>query len=195
MIGSEILLPIYTQKIHGYSALQSGLVLLPGALVLGLISPIAGKIFDRYGIRKLSIVGMVILTLGTIPFLFLEQDTSIWWIVTAYSLRMLGMGLVMMPLATAGINALPQALISHGTAANNTVRQIFASLGSAIIVGVMSTSVSHYISHHGMNQAPHLLFEATIKGLNNGFLAAFILTILAFIFCFFIKQPVKDNAQ
>ncbi|WP_440706137.1 MDR family MFS transporter [Heyndrickxia oleronia] len=195
MIGSEILLPIYTQKIHGYSALQSGLVLLPGALVLGLISPIAGKIFDRYGIRKLSIVGMVILTLGTIPFLFLEQDTSIWWIVTAYSLRMLGMGLVMMPLATEGINALPQALISHGTAANNTVRQIFASLGSAIIVGVMSTSVSHYISHHGMSQAPHLLFDATIKGLNNGFLAAFTLTILAFIFCFFIKQPVKDNAQ
>ncbi|MDH5161937.1 MDR family MFS transporter [Heyndrickxia oleronia] len=195
MIGSEILLPIYTQKIHGYSALQSGLVLLPGALVLGLISPIAGKIFDMYGIRKLSIVGMVILTLGTIPFLFLKQDTSIWWIVTAYSLRMLGMGLVMMPLATAGINALPQALISHGTAANNTVRQIFASLGSAIIVGVMSTSVSQYISHHGMNQAPHLLFDATIKGLNNGFLAAFILTILAFIFCFFIKQPVKDNAQ
>lgn len=195
MIGSEILLPIYTQKIHGYSALQSGLVLLPGALVLGLISPIAGKIFDRYGIRKLSIVGMVILTLGTIPFLFLEQSTSIWWIVTAYSLRMLGMGLVMMPLATAGINALPQALISHGTAANNTVRQIFASLGSAIIVGVMSTSVSQYISHHGMNQAPHLLFDATIKGLNNGFLAAFFLTILAFIFCFFIKQPVKNNAQ
>ncbi len=195
MIGSEILLPIYTQKIHGYSALQSGLVLLPGALVLGLISPIAGKIFDMYGIRKLSIVGMVILTLGTIPFLFLKQDTSIWWIVTAYSLRMLGMGLVMMPLATVGINALPQTLISHGTAANNTVRQIFASLGSAIIVGVMSTSVSQYISHHGMNQAPHLLFEATIKGLNNGFLAAFILTIIAFIFCFFIKQPVKDNAQ
>ena len=106
-------------------------------------------------------------------------------------LRMLGMGLVMMPLATAGINALPQTLISHGTAANNTVRQIFASLGSAIIVGVMSTSVSQYISHHGMNQAPHPLFEATIKGLNNGFLAAFILTILAFIFCFLLNSLLR----
>ncbi|MGE8206946.1 MDR family MFS transporter [Heyndrickxia sp. NPDC080065] len=195
MIGSEILLPIYTQKIHGYSALQSGLVLLPGALALGLISPIAGKIFDRYGVRKLSVVGMVVLALGTLPFLFLEQNTSIWWIICAYSFRMLGMGLVMMPLATAGINALPPELISHGTAANNTVRQIFASLGSAIIVGVMTTSVTQYISNHSVDKATNILLDATIRGLNNGFFAAFILIIIAFIFCFFIKQPIKYNLQ
>ncbi|MGE6258479.1 MDR family MFS transporter [Heyndrickxia sporothermodurans] len=191
MIGSEILLPIYTQKIHGYSALKSGLVLLPGALVLGLISPIAGKIFDKYGIRKLSVVGMVVLTVGTFPFLFLEQNTSIWWIVWSYSLRMLGMGLVMMPLATAGINALPQEQISHGTAANNTVRQIFASLGSAIIVGVMTTSVNQYISNYSVDKTGKVLMNATINGINNGFLAAFLLIIIAFNLCFFIKQPIK----
>lgn len=195
MIGSEILLPIYTQKIHGYSALKSGLVLLPGALVLGIISPIAGKIFDKYGIRKLSVVGMIVLTLGTLPFLFLEQGTSMWWIECAYSLRMLGMGLVMMPLATAGINALPQGLLSHGTAANNTVRQIFASLGSAIIVGVMTTSVTQYISNHSVDKATNLLLDATINGINKGFLVVLILIIIAFCLCIFIKLPIKKISQ
>lgn len=52
MIGFEILLPIYTQTIKSFSALQSGLILLPGAIVLGIISPISGKLFDKYGVKK-----------------------------------------------------------------------------------------------------------------------------------------------
>ncbi len=68
MIGSEILLPIYTQSVKEFSALQSGLILLPGALVLGVISPIAGKLFDKYGIRKIAMIGMFILTIASLPF-------------------------------------------------------------------------------------------------------------------------------
>lgn len=176
MIGSEILLPIYTQSVKEFSALQSGLILLPGALVLGVISPIAGKLFDKYGIRKIAMLGMFILTIASLPFLFLTKETATWWIVCLYSLRMLGMGLVMMPLATAGINALPNKLISHGSAINNTVRQVFASLGSAIMVGIMSATVNNYEG-----------ISALLKGLNNGFMSAFFLIIAAFILCFFIK--------
>jgi len=177
MIGSEILLPIYTQSVKEFSALQSGLILLPGALVLGVISPIAGKLFDKYGIRKIAMVGMFILTIASLPFLFLTKETATWWIVCLYSLRMLGMGLVAMPLATAGINALPNKLISHGSAINNTVRQVFASLGSAIMVGIMSSTVNNYEG-----------ISALLKGLNNGFMSAFFLIVAAFILCFFIKS-------
>ncbi|USK79619.1 MDR family MFS transporter [Peribacillus frigoritolerans] len=189
MIGSEILLPIYTQTIHGYSALRSGLILLPGALVLGIISPVAGKIFDKHGIRRISLIGLLILSLGSFPFMYLSQETSIWWIICFYSLRMAGMGLVMMPLATAGINALPKKFISHGSAANNTVRQIFASLGAAIMVGIMSTTIAKYTGDQTVTKEGNILLEATVNGLNNGFKIAFILIIIAFILSFFIKQP------
>lgn len=85
------------------------------------------------------------------------------------------MGLVAMPLATAGINALPNKLISHGSAINNTVRQVFASLGSAIMVGIMSATVNNYEG-----------ISALLKGLNNGFMSAFFLLVAAFILCFFL---------
>lgn len=183
MIGSEILLPIYTQSIKGFSALQSGLILLPGALVLGVISPVAGKLFDKYGVKKIAIIGMFILTIASFPFLFLTNDTAAWWIVCLYSLRMLGMGLVMMSLATAGINALPNELISHGSAINNTVRQVFASLGSAIMVGVMSATVARYSNDdEGVS--------ALLKGINNGFMSAFLLIVAAFLLCLFIKSAI-----
>ncbi|MEK4029285.1 MDR family MFS transporter [Pseudobacillus sp. FSL P4-0506] len=194
MIGSEILLPIYTQSIQGYSAFQSGLILLPGALVLGIISPIAGKIFDKYGIKKISMLGMFILSLATFPFLLLTKDTPIWWIICLYSLRMLGMGLVMMPLATAGINALPNRLISHGSAINNTVRQVFASLGAAIMVGVMSATVAGYSSNHP-EKSEDVSLLALLDGLNHGFLSAFILIILAFVLSFFIKPPTDTRKE
>lgn len=193
MIGSEILLPIFTQKILGYSALQSGLVLLPGAIVLGIISPISGKIFDKYGIRTLTIVGMTILLIGTFPFMFLTNETTIWWLIFFYMLRMVGMGLTMMPLATAGINALPQKLVSHGTAANNTVRQVFASLGAAIMVGVMTISVRNFsTSQHVLTEAGSYS-KAMVIGINNGFMAAFVLVIFAFIICFLIKDNRKGR--
>ncbi|WP_313798991.1 MDR family MFS transporter [Cytobacillus sp.] len=190
MIGSEILLPIYTQSIKGFSALQSGLILLPGAIVLGVISPIAGKLFDTYGVKKISMIGMFILTVATVPFLLLTKDTATWWIVCLYSLRMLGMGFVMMPLATAGINALPNELISHGSSINNTVRQVFASLGAAIMVGVMSASVTRY-----SNDYVDISLTPLLKGLNSGFMSGFILLAIAFILCFFVKSPtnVKQN--
>lgn len=184
MIGSEILLPIYTQSIKGFSALQSGLILLPGALVLGIISPIAGKLFDKYGVKKIAIIGMFIVTIASCPFLFLTKDTAAWWIVCLYSFRMLGMGLVMMPLAAAGINALPNELISHGSAINNTVRQVFASLGSTIIVGIMSATAAGYSNGYES-------VSALLNGLNNGFMSALLLIVVAFLLCFFIKPTIR----
>lgn len=139
-------------------------------------------------------LGMFILSLATFPFLLLTKDTPIWWIICLYSLRMLGMGLVMMPLATAGINALPNRLISHGSAINNTVRQVFASLGAAIMVGVMSATVAGYSSNHP-EKSEDVSLLALLDGLNHGFLSAFILIILAFVLSFFIKPPTDTRKE
>lgn len=106
MIGAEIVLPLYIQTIRGESALQSGLLLLPGAIIMGIMSPITGIIFDKIGAKWLTITGVTILTIGTIPFMFLTMDTPLWYIVVFYAVRFFGISMAMMPVSTAGMNAL-----------------------------------------------------------------------------------------
>ncbi|MCJ0565597.1 MDR family MFS transporter, partial [Enterococcus cecorum] len=138
MIGAEMVLPLYIQNIRGESAFHSGLMLLPGALVMGLMMPITGAIFDKRGARKLAITGMFILTSATLPFAFLTSKTSVIVIVVLYAIRMFGISMVMMPVTTSGMNALPAHLISHGTAVNNTFRQVASSIGTAILISVLT---------------------------------------------------------
>lgn len=130
MVGAEMVLPLYIQNIRGESAFHSGLMLLPGALIMGLMMPITGAIFDKHGAKRLAISGMLILTAATLPFAFLTQETPIVMIVILYAIRMFGISMVMMPVTTSGMNALPMNLISHGTAVNNTFRQVASSIGT-----------------------------------------------------------------
>lgn len=112
MVGAEMVLPLYIQNIRGESAFHSGLMLLPGALIMGLMMPITGAIFDKHGAKRLAISGMLILTAATLPFAFLTQETPIVMIVILYAIRMFGISMVMMPVTTSGMNALPMNLIS-----------------------------------------------------------------------------------
>ena len=100
MVGIEMVLPLYIQNLRGESAFHSGLILLPGALMIGIMSPITGRIFDRYGARKMAITGMTLLTLGTIPFVFLTENSSFLMIIILYAIRMVGVALVMMNVTT-----------------------------------------------------------------------------------------------
>lgn len=128
MLGVETVLPLYLQIAHGMSALHSGLTLLSGAVVMALISPITWKTFDALGGKRLATTGMVLLTLATLPFMWLTLDTPTIYIVFLYAIRMFGISMVMMPVTTSGMNALPDSLIADGTASNNTVRQVASSI-------------------------------------------------------------------
>lgn len=110
------------------SALHSGLTLLSGAVVMALMSPITWKTFDALGGKRLATTGMVLLTLATLPFMWLTLDTPTIYIVFLYAIRMFGISMVMMPVTTSGMNALPDSLIADGTASNNTVRQVASSI-------------------------------------------------------------------
>ena len=110
LIGTETILPLYTQNVRGLSALDTGLILLPGALFMGFLSPIIGRIFDKVGGRGLAIGGFTILTVTSLPFMMLSLDSSIALITVAYTLRLIGVGMIMMPLTTAGINSYHRSL-------------------------------------------------------------------------------------
>src|SRR5699024_10747074 len=188
LIGSETLIPLYMQNMRDFTAMESGLVLLPGALISGLMSPITGRIFDRIGARLLAIVGLVIMTAATFAFGFLGTATTLTFLIVLYAIRMFGFSMVMMPVTTAGLNQLPRKLIPHGAAMNNTMRQIAASVGTAILVTIMTMTAQNAqqvssIPNHG------------IHGVNVAFLVIAVISFIAIILSFFVKKtyPSTDN--
>lgn len=193
LVGAEMVLPLYIQNIRGESAFHSGLMLLPGALVMGAMMPITGAIFDKYGAKRLAITGMFILTAATLPFAFLTRDTPILHIVILYAIRMFGISMVMMPVTTSGMNALPGNLISHGTAVNNTFRQVASSIGTAILISVLSNVTKGNLPSEGLLKATPLAYkekaiEATLSGYHAAFYVAVVFGFLGFLIAFALKK-------
>ncbi|HET7629612.1 MAG TPA: DHA2 family efflux MFS transporter permease subunit [Bacillales bacterium] len=192
MISGELLLPIYMQNMRGYSPLESGLLLLPGAVLMGVMSPISGKLFDKIGARWLAVAGLAIIAAATYGFTNLTADTSFTYLIIVYAIRMFGMALVMMPITTEGLNALPNRLIPHGTAMNNTMRQVAASIGTALLVTVMTNTTKDRIqelasgSTDGLDRAEKL--HAAIHGLNVSFFVAVGFAVVGLVLSFFIRR-------
>lgn len=193
MIGAEMVLPLYIQNIRGESAFHSGLMLLPGALIMGIMMPITGAIFDKYGAKRLAITGMFILTAATLPFAFLTKDTPILHIIILYGIRMFGISMVMMPVTTSGMNALPGNLISHGTAVNNTFRQVASSIGTAILISVLTNVTKGNLPSDSLLDKTPLAYkdqaiEATLSGYHAAFYVAAVFSFLGFLIAFSLKK-------
>ena len=174
MMGVEMMLPLYLQNVHSLSALDSGLVLLPGALMMGLVSPLAGQVYDKVGARRMALVGFSILGISTVPFVFLTESTPDHFITLLYAVRMAGIGMIMMPLTASAMSALPPHEAAHGTAANNTVRQI----ASAIVVALLSSVTQNVISSNTpakglLTQNPLAYAEKMIEASLSGFHVSF----------------------
>ncbi|KQL57883.1 MULTISPECIES: MDR family MFS transporter [Bacillaceae] len=176
LVGPATILPIYMQNMQGYSAFETGLTILPGAVLMGIMSPITGRIFDKFGARTLAIIGLTLIFLSSLFYTNLTVDTSLTYLTIVYAVRMFGLSLVLMPVTTAGLNVLPRELIPHGTAMNNTMRQVSGSIGTAILVSVMTASAS-------VEQS-----ESMIQGVNNAFIVATVIAFISFIMAFFIKK-------
>lgn len=187
LIGTETILPLYTQKVRGVSAFDTGLMLLPGAIVMGMMSPFIGRIFDRIGGKGLAIGGFFIILLTSLPFMNLTETTSLIWIVVVYTARLLGTAMIMMPVTTAGINALPRHLIPHGTAMNNTVRQVGGSIGTALLVSVMSNQAANAGVQNPANAALH--------GMNAAFIVAACIALAGFLLSFILKKKPRPAEQ
>jgi len=187
LISSELILPMYLENVKGLSAFDTGLTLMPGAIVMGIMNPITGILFDKYGARLLAISGLIILTLGSFGLAFLDLDTSHMYITTVYSIRMFGIAMFQMPLTTSGLNTLHKNLYSHGNAASNTLRQVAGSIGTSIIITIMSkASASSGLSNP---------LKASVYGMNVSFAAVAGLTLVGTIIAFFVVKKKEPKAQ
>lgn len=197
MFSGMILTPAYVQNVRGISPLDSGLMMLPGAIIMGIMSPITGKLFDKFGPRLLGAIGLSITAISTYMLAQLQIDSSYAFIVSVYTLRMMGMSMVMMPIMTNGLNQLPTRLNPHGTAINNTAQQVSGAIGTAILVTIMN-SVTKSEAQSLMAgtdlstitaEAKALIGqEALLAGIQYSFLVALGINIVALVLTFFLRR-------
>ena len=174
LLAGGILLPILLQSYMGFSATTSGLVLLPGAIIMGAMGPVAGRLFDKHGPRLLAVTGTGILALTTSAFIFMGPGTGLVTLTVIYTVRLFSLSLVNMPISTWGMNALPDKLVNHGTSVQNTFRQVAGSLGTAIIVST-STAVQNAVA--GSTDAT----TAGVFGIHMAFVVATALCVIGFV--------------
>ncbi|GHU63522.1 MFS transporter [Clostridia bacterium] len=184
MTVGAVLTPIYLQNVQGFSALHSGLLLMPGAIIMAIMSLVSGAMFDRFGPRIPAIIGLSVLTGGSLMLSFLGVHSTYLYVCIAYSLRSLGIAMVNMPVNTWGINQLPNSMIAHGNAINNTARQVSGSIGTAILVTVMTIVAASWGS-------PGI--AAATEGVNAAFLGSSALMAAGLILAIFKVKGSRDG--
>jgi MFS transporter, DHA2 family, lincomycin resistance protein len=138
MLGTLIVLPLVLQEAMGLSPLQSGLIVLPGALAMGLLGPVVGRWYDRVGPRPILVPGTVLVTLGIGMLAFLHPGISPFYVLGAHILLSLGLAAVFTPLFSAALGVLKPHQYSHGSATINTVQQVAGAAGIALFIAIMT---------------------------------------------------------
>lgn len=208
MFSAMLLMPIYIQTIRGISPFESGLLMLPGAIIMGIMSPITGRLFDKFGARILAVIGLSITIFTTYLFSNLTMETSYGYLMFVYALRMFGMSMVMMPVMTNGINQLPPSMNPHATAMNNTLQQVSGAVGSALLVTLMQNRTEHEAEQLVKEAAASdptvltnpsamadLTNEAMLLGINFSFKISVFIALVALVLTFFIKRVKPETEE
>lgn len=204
MFSGMILTPLYVQTIRGISPFHSGILMLPGAIVMGIMSPITGRLFDKYGPKVLAIVGLIITTVSTYYLSKLGMDSGYYYIMLIYTVRMFGISMVMMPVMTNGLNQLPMLSNPHGTAMNNTLQQVSGAIGSAVLLTIMTKRMETegaklFAEAQASGNAPTTVeglaklqdqigAQAMLEGINFSFFISTLVTIIALVLAVFMKR-------
>jgi EmrB/QacA subfamily drug resistance transporter len=211
LFSGMLLLPIYVQNLRGITPMHAGLLLLPGALLMAIMSPVNGRLFDKVGGRILAVIGLTIIVITTFAFSKLTLNTSYTHLILLYSARMFGMSMVMMPVSTNGLNQLPKHFYPHGTAMNNTLNQVAGAIGTALLVTIMTNRTESKAKELGtaamkhLTSKPtpaalaemkqHILAQAMLNGINFAFLIATFIAAVSLILAFFIKRSLQPENQ
>jgi DHA2 family lincomycin resistance protein-like MFS transporter len=183
LFGVVILLPIYLQTVHGISSLTTGLMLLPGGLLMGLLGPTVGKIFDRYGPRALSVLGAALLSFTMWRFSQIDAHTPIWLLVALHVTMSVGLACLFTPAFTTGLNPLPPYLYSHGSAIMTTLQQVAGAAGTAMLIAIMSARAAS-LAASGVPQP-----AALNGGITTAFGVAALISLAAIVAAFFMHNP------
>jgi DHA2 family lincomycin resistance protein-like MFS transporter len=195
MFSTFLLLPIYLQQVHNFSSLKTGLLMLPGGVLMGVSSPITGRLYDRYGPKLLTITGTIFLLVVLWQFTTVTETTPWVKLVLMHCAMMLSISCVMTPVNTTGLNQLPRHLHSHGTAISSTTQQVAGAIGTALLVTIMSNGIQNFLHGAGIDAKEALLTtnasivrDATNHGIQSAYGVAAFLAVIPFVLVFFLKR-------
>lgn len=189
MFGTFSLLPLYLQSVVGLTATQSGLVMLPGSILMGLLGPIMGRIYDARGPKLLLIPGTIFISGALFSYSMVGSQAPVWLIATTQIVMSLGLAASFTPLFSASLGSLQRHLYSHGSAVLNTLQQVAGAAGTAMLIGMYSAS---------LNSGPAqglTVVEAGEAGAQTAFQIALIGALVAVVLAIFVRKPEEPDAQ
>ncbi|WP_238421994.1 MDR family MFS transporter [Gordonia sp. 'Campus'] len=172
LFGALIILPLYLQNVLGKEVLTTGLVLLPGGLVMGLLAPFVGALFDKVGARPLVLPGTIAVSAGTWLLTTLDADSSIGMVIAAHVILSAGIAFGLTPLMTSALGSLKPELYSHGSATVSTIQQVAGAAGTALFITLMTRGTQSAIDD-GVNP-----LQAGADGVHTAFLVAACLSLV-----------------
>ena len=188
LMGTGVITPLYIQGVRGYSATMSGLAMLPGAVIGAFMGLVAGRLFDKFGARRVIIPGALVALLGAGTLVLLGIDTDFVFIMLAYTILTMGLQFTMTPLNTWGVNSLSNDVIQHAQGLSNTLNQVAASLGTAVLVSISALAPAIVPDASALEQSylgNHMAFCTT----------AALMVIAVLVVLFFVKDtPTSKGA-
>ncbi|MFE7551406.1 MFS transporter [Streptomyces gardneri] len=148
LMGVTFFSAFYLQSVRGYSALQSGLLILPLAIAQMVFAPRARLVVDRFGAKAVCTVGMLLVAAGLAAFALFDASTPVWALEVVFFLQGAGMAHIMPPVTVAVMQALPREKAGSGSAINNTFRQVGGAMGVAVLGSVLSSVYRGEIEGH-----------------------------------------------
>ncbi|WP_409328204.1 MDR family MFS transporter [Staphylococcus pseudoxylosus] len=195
MFASEIILPIYMQGPLALTAATAGLILLPGSLLNGAMSPFMGYLFDKFGPRVLMIPASIVLSGAMYVMSRLNVDTPLWIVIVSYILLMLSVSAIMMPAETNGLNQLPKHLYPHGTAVMTTLQPVAGAIGVAVFVSIMNARQLQFLQNSGNPQDPDTINQAMVAGVELVYFISFSISIIAVILSFIVYRATPKKTD
>ncbi|MED3725842.1 multidrug efflux MFS transporter [Priestia filamentosa] len=188
MLSAMMILPLYLQTSLALSTFAAGLMLLPGGIINGILSPVMGGLFDRFGPKWLVIPGLVIVAGTMYGFSTVTLETSTGFIVGLHIALMIGISMIMMPAQTNGLNQLPPELYPDGTAIMNTLQQVAGAIGTAIGISILSSGSRSFLETVSDQKDPLNQVLAFTNGVQHAFIFAIIVAVIGLVISFFIKR-------
>lgn len=181
LMGTGVITPLYVQGVLGFSATMSGVAMLPGALIGAFMGLVSGRLFDRFGVRRVVIPGVIVAVLGATGLARLGIDSSFLNLTITYTVLVIGLQFTMTPLNTWGVNSLDNAVIQHAQGVSNTLNQVAASMGTAVLVSISALAPMVAPQAAPLEQAylgDHMAFTTT----------CILMIVAALVILFFVRD-------
>jgi MFS family permease len=192
LMGVLFLLPLFLQNLRGYSALETGLILMPQALAIAAFAQLSGRLYPRIGPRRMLAFAMVLFTISSAAYLWVDLETSILIIGAILVLRGVAMAFTFIPLQAATFTTIRRADTGQASSIFNTNRQVASSFGVAILATVLTAQINSRVGPAVAAAAPGAqqvaADHATLLAFHDAFLASVILAVVGIVFALIIRD-------